>query len=274
MSHTLNLSEWLNFALDLVRRASAEALARQRGILARYKEDGSVVTDADEAVQTLLRDTIAATYPHHGFLGEEDGGNTVEGKSIFWVADPIDGTNCYQRQLPAWAVSLALVVDGQPQVAVVSLPPQGQIFYATRGGGAFCDGYPIAVSPGAELTRHDLILISSNVHPIARPVTRARVHAYGSTCAHLLYTAAGRAQATLLGMSYPWDLVAAGLILEEAGGILVDMVGQRLNLGDVALSQTLVMAGVACHPDRVLAAFASLEVDPGLGDHAFGQRHS
>src|SRR5207244_2212743 len=99
------------------------------------KPDRTLVTQADTEVETRLRDRIAATFPHHGLLGEEFGTEPGDGETR-WIIDPIDGTHNFVRGIPIWATLLAAERGGELVAALVSAPALGQRWTAVRGRGA------------------------------------------------------------------------------------------------------------------------------------------
>src|SRR5829696_8326463 len=109
-----------------------------------------MVTEMDRASEAMVVDRLLRARPDDGVLGEE--GTARPGTSgVRWVVDPLDGTTNYLYGFPAWAVSVAAEVDGVVVAAVVADPSHGELFAATRGGGATCNGRPLAVGPGPPL---------------------------------------------------------------------------------------------------------------------------
>src|SRR5918994_164806 len=135
----------LALALELADAADALTLpAFDRGERARVKADGTPVTAADRAVERVLRERLAAVRPEDGILGEELGEAGRGARR--WVLDPLDGTEWFARGIPVWGTLIALEDGDGPLVAVVSAPALRRRWWAARGGGAFRDGRPIAVS--------------------------------------------------------------------------------------------------------------------------------
>lgn len=136
-----NFAEELIFALTLADRADAISLSRYRALDLKIttKPDNTPVTDADRAVEETIRTAIAAKYPADEIVGEEFGDSRQPSDSLnrYWVIDPIDGTKNFLRGVPTWATLIALVVDGQVVVSVVSSPALYRRWYATRGNGAY-----------------------------------------------------------------------------------------------------------------------------------------
>jgi histidinol-phosphatase len=127
----------LDLALELAARADAITLARFGALDLRvaHKPDLTPVTDADEAVETALRDVLARERPGDDVFGEEQGG-TARHSGRQWVIDPIDGTKNFVRGVPVWASLIALLQDGTPTVGVVSAPALGRRWWAGQGLGA------------------------------------------------------------------------------------------------------------------------------------------
>jgi myo-inositol-1(or 4)-monophosphatase len=225
-------------ALDLLdlavttARAAGELIVEGRHGQVRVAETKSsptdVVTDNDVASERLIRSRILSARPADGFVGEE--GESVEGTSgVRWVADPIDGTVNYLYGIPQYAVSIAAEKDGRSVVGAVLDATSGELFTAVRGGGARRDGEPISVSSTTELSQ---TLVGTGYHyrsdvrvhqaaELARLLPRIRdVRRLGSAALDLCYVACGRLDAYVERGLRPWDLAAARLVVEEAGGVV------------------------------------------------------
>src|ERR1700760_1265838 len=132
------MSDDLAVALALADQADAVTLARFGAVDLRVdtKPDLTPVSDADHAVEKGLRETLSRVRPDDSILGEEFGGaTTFAGRQ--WIIDPIDGTKNFVRGVPVWASLIALLVDGVPQVGVVSAPALHRRWWASAGAGAF-----------------------------------------------------------------------------------------------------------------------------------------
>jgi len=131
------LDGWLAFALACCDEADALALAHfRRDLVIETKPDRSFVTEADQAIERGIRGRIASAHPDHGMVGEEYG--TEAGRaSVTWYIDPIDGTHNFMRGVPLFGTLLAVEVDGELQVGVMSAPALGGRWFARRGGGAW-----------------------------------------------------------------------------------------------------------------------------------------
>ena len=236
--------------LALLRRAAAEAGA----IALRYfgkdqqvwmKGGTSPVGEADYAVDKFLRETLTAARPAYGWLSEE----TVEDPARFerrrqFIVDPIDGTRGFLEGRKTWCVSLAVVEDGRSLAGVLDCPASGEVFHATLGQGAFLNGAPIAVgAAGAALRIGGPDEMFRRLPPdLCR---RAERVAYIPSLAYrLAMVACGRLDATFVKPNAKdWDLAAANLILDEAGGAIRDGRGRAPAYGTPSIGHGALAAG-------------------------------
>ena len=139
------MQEYLDFALEIADYAKDEILSSFYSSKDySFKEDKTVVTEADRRINHFLVEKVSSKYPNHSVLGEEE--STFNGEEYVWVCDPIDGTGMFQAEVPVCVFSLALVVDGEVIVGVVVDPFLNQTYFAIRGKGAFCNGERIHVA--------------------------------------------------------------------------------------------------------------------------------
>jgi len=134
---TADYAEDLDLALELADLADTVSLGRFRAVDldVQTKPDRTPVTEADLAVERVIRDRLAEARSGDGILGEEFG---TEGDSTRqWIIDPIDGTANFLRGVPVWGTLIALAVDGVPVVGVASAPAMGRRWWAARGMGAW-----------------------------------------------------------------------------------------------------------------------------------------
>ena len=118
-----------------------------------YKGPGQVLTEADLAVDRLLKDMLLGARPDDAWLSEEtpDDRSRLERPRV-WVVDPIDGTRAFADRVPEFSISIALVVEGAPMLGAVLNPATGELFEAARGAGASLNGAATFTSPARELT--------------------------------------------------------------------------------------------------------------------------
>src|SRR3989344_2262382 len=136
--------EELEFAIKTAKGAG-KILLRYRGkAKTKFKKDLSIVTEADTAVEKFVRRQIKKEFPTHSILGEEFGGKISN--DYVWVIDPIDGTTNYSRGGSLFSISLALMKNKKMVCGVVYAPALNEIYYASKGKGAFLNGEKIRSS--------------------------------------------------------------------------------------------------------------------------------
>ena len=238
------------------------AVAEAAGDLAlRYRRDGfetrekpglGPVTDADIAVDDLLRSRLLAARPDYGWLSEEtpDGPGRLGARRVFLV-DPIDGTRDFIAGGDSWGPSLAVAEGGRLVAGVVRLPARERSYSAARGEGARIDGLPLRTADRGEITGARVLATAATFAAEAwpggvPPVERAF---RPSLAFRLCLVAEGAFDATLaLRDCWEWDVAAGALILAEAGGAASDRDGGPLLFnGPSALVAGLVAAGPRLH---------------------------
>jgi histidinol-phosphatase len=217
----------LRYALELADAADALTLSRFRATDLRVdtKPDLTPVTDADRAVEQMMRERIARDRPGEGVLGEEEGD---DGGSVRWIVDPIDGTKNFSRGIPVWASLVALERDGRVVCGVASAPALGHRWWAARGEGAFRDGERIEVSRIATLEEATVSFSRSGLDdPKLLDLARRAWHAqpFSDFWAHLL-VAEGAVEISVEHSMSTWDNAALQVIVEEAGGRFSDLRGE------------------------------------------------
>lgn len=196
---------------------------------AREKGPADMVTDADLASQSEIRQIVLGAYPDHAFLGEEGPPAGNAGSDYRWLVDPLDGTTNYVHQIPQYCVSIALEHRGEMICGAVFDPVANESFTATRGGGAFLNGRRIRVSRTTELSQA-VVVVSFPPHikaggpelsEFARVAVASRgIRRTGSAALNLCYLAMGRFDGYWSGKLKPWDVAAGALLVQEAGGTI------------------------------------------------------
>jgi len=191
----------------------------------------SPVSEADLAVDTMLAETLRSARPAYGWLSEEtaDDRSRLDCDRVF-IVDPIDGTRAFLAGGDEWTVSVAVVAGGRPFAGAVFCPVRNEMFLARSGGGAWLNGDRIHVSrqqalAGATLTGPHSIVANTDVLAagfLATDILRSLAY-------RLVTVAAGRVDVgTARGGPSDWDLAAADLLVQEAGGTLTDLSGRLL----------------------------------------------
>jgi histidinol-phosphatase len=229
----------LEFALSLADTADAVTLERFRAsdLHVESKLDLSPVTDADRAVERLLRERIAAERAGEGVLGEEEGD---DGGAVRWILDPIDGTRNFSRGVPVWGTLIALERAGERVLGVVSAPALGRRWWAGRGAGAFANGERIRVSAVSSLAAASISCsLAADLARLEPHVWHAR--GLGDFWQHVL-VAEGGLDAAIDSPLALWDFAALEPIVAEAGGRTSTVNGQFVSsngLVDEAVAQRL-----------------------------------
>lgn len=228
-----NTEEILTFAKALARDAGAIILeyfyGKDMGV--EFKQDTSPVTLADKQINQVVIDRVAAEFPEHGVLAEE--GSAHEERNELWVCDPIDGTKSFIQHIPTALFSLAYVVNGDPQVAVIYDPFQDRLYSAVKGEGAQCNDTPTRVSAGAELEKASVGIATSYKELkhrraffddlLERGVNQVIVP--GNVFKSSLVIS-GNIDGYVFPGKSAHDVAAAKLIVEEAGGKVTNLRGE------------------------------------------------
>ena len=226
---------------DAAARWAAEAgqllLARFRtGLAVEYKSANQQdpVTEADRAAERFLWESIRARYPEHGVLGEE-GTEPPHGTPFVWVIDPLDGTTNFINGLPLWCVSVGVLWQNRPVAAAIFTPSGpgavAAVFHARAGGGAYMNGAPIAVANEPEPTKARLSGLPAHYWEEMRFRTRkgpqlGETRTLGSMALELALIGSGVLQYGVFWGPRIWDVAAGVLIVQEAGGIVLEQRGK------------------------------------------------
>jgi myo-inositol-1(or 4)-monophosphatase len=260
-------------------RAFVVELARHGGRIARgyfqhvaekdirAKGSRDYVSHVDRLVQDAIAARIQARFPEHQILGEEGEpeARPVGGGAPLWVIDPIDGTTNFLHGLPAYAVSIAFCVGGEPIDAVVYDPSRDEAFIGERGVGLWLNDQRMQTSGCTDLGR---ALVATTL-PFRLPealddVARVQldlarrwddVRRSGSAALDLAWTAVGRIDAYYeLGL-YPWDTAAGELLVRCGGGVATDFRGAT---GGLLGRRSIVSAATPALHAELLAAVQPL----------------
>jgi len=193
------------------------------GIDAETKPDDSPVTIADKECERLIVSKLEEAFPGDGFLGEE-GSSKESSTGRRWIIDPIDGTRDFLRGNPAWAVLVGLEEQNEVVAGVSYLPALNQMYFAMRGGGAFCNDEPIHASKISDVSQ--AVLCVNGLNRVERLPFSAgllgwmnqfwAVRSMGG-CLDAMMVSSGQAEVWLEIAGKPWDFAPLKIIAEEAG---------------------------------------------------------
>jgi myo-inositol-1(or 4)-monophosphatase len=244
--------------VDTVREAGALALSLFRTELKNWtKGASSPVSEADIAVNDLIETRLRSATPDYGWLSEESiDDETRLGKQLVWIVDPIDGTRGYLAGREDWCVSVALVQDASPLLAAVFAPASDEFFFAVRGGGATRNEVPIGATPGTEL---DFSRMAGPKPLVERLSERGEITLHpriGSLALRLCRVGQGSLDAAFAGgQSRDWDLAAANLIVQEAGGNMTALSGDAIRYNRREVTHGVLVAAGRDRHARIVEYF-------------------
>jgi len=224
---------------ELVRTAAKEELLpRFTHVGHDYKADGSLITEADLAIQQRLADQLARQWPEIGFLGEEmaeqEQTSLLESGQPLWCLDPLDGTRNFAGGVPYFSVSLALLEGGGVSLGIVYDPIRDECFAAEKGKGATLNGKPLRVPESGVTLAQCTSLVDFKRLPkplagrLATESPYASQRSFGSVALDWCWLAAGRCQVYLHGKQNIWDYAAGNLVFLEAGGYSTTLEGESV----------------------------------------------
>lgn len=200
-------------------------------------DNAGPVTEADLAVNTHLENVLQAARPDYGWLSEEteDAAPRLSTKRQF-IIDPIDGTRAFIERSKDWAISMAIVEDGQPVAGVVVMPERGETFAAQRGQGATLNGISLCVSQTEDIDAANVLTNKITMKPEnwqGGAVPGFKRTFRSSLAFRMCLVAQGRFDAMMtLRPTWEWDIAAGALIIAEAGGIVTDRRSAQLRLNN------------------------------------------
>ena len=242
------MNPMLNMAIKAAHEAGdiiARSADRIDQLQIENKDKNDFVTEIDRAAEDTIIGILKKAYPDHAFLGEESGkheGSSNGSSQYEWIIDPLDGTTNFLYGIPHFAVSIALKKDGVLDQAVVYDPMKDDLFYASKGGGAFLNKRRIRVSKrlslGNALLTTGIPYLESHDSNIdtyfktlkAMMIGTAGIRRPGSASLDLAYVAAGRYDGFWEFALHEWDIAAGVLLIQEAGGLTGDMQGGNTHM--------------------------------------------
>ncbi len=236
----MEMEDYLEAAIIAAREAGQ--MLRENFTVSReikYKGEVDLVTNFDRRSQQMIFERLSESYPNHDFLAEE-GLDQETGRDFRWVFDPLDGTTNYAHRFPVFSVSIALERRGRVACGVVYDPMREEIFTGIKDKGAYLNGKKIKVSEVNDLNRSLLATgfpydlresAENNIAHFNHFLTRVQaIRRCGSAAIDLCYVACGRFDGFWELKLKPWDVAAAALIVQEAGGQLSDFQDREFSI--------------------------------------------
>jgi histidinol phosphatase-like enzyme (inositol monophosphatase family) len=225
---------------------------RNPALTIEAKPDLSPVTDADRAVESVLREAVAAAYPDHGFVGEEFAPRAPEAEFV-WVVDPIDGTKAFLAGKPTFGTLIALLNRGRPVLGVIDHPALGERWIGVSGQPTRHNDKPVLARRCEELEAAVLYASTPEMFSDAERARfenlrrRVRVNGWGSDCLAYGLIASGFVDLVAEANMGPHDFLALVPVVEGAGGRITDWEGRPLTLGLGARGRVLAAGDPALH---------------------------
>lgn len=230
-----------DFSVRVLKEASEIAERNFGKVAGTVKPEGvsHVLTETDLQIGRFIMKRIQENYPDYNIIDEEAG--VIDNKSEYtWVVDPIDGTSNFAKGVPTYGIALGLLKDGEPIIGVIALPYFKEIYYAEKGKGAYCNEEKLQVSQEKELI-HSLLAYGTDGRKDEPELTRKEFLIVGNLSANIrslrasgsvfdfAMVAKGKYGAFLMRRGKIWDCVAAQVIIEEAGGVFTDFLGNKID---------------------------------------------
>ncbi len=234
--------EYQKFITQTLQAAAAianENFDKVTSISTKTGDNNQVLTETDLAIGKLIIQKIQELYPGYNIIDEEAGVIAKQSRYT-WVVDPIDGTSNFANGLPTYGVMIGLLDREQPIAGGIALPAFNQIYVAEKGSGAFCNGQPIHVTDEKSLMS-SLVAYGIDGHQeapdktldevavLAKIILNIRNLRSTNSAYDMVHVADGKYGAFLNQTSKIWDNVAIQIIIEEAGGVVTDFLGQPMD---------------------------------------------
>jgi len=220
-----------------------------------FKAKSDIVTEIDIKAEKLIISKIKKNFPDHSIHSEEEG--LIDNKSSFlWVIDPVDGTMNYYHAASPFRVAVCLVENNIPLISAIYNPVRDQLYFAERGKGATLNNRKIKVNNNFELKNSVVMThISSKKDARVRTIIALdsifnktlHMRMFGSGLAAMTYVASGKFDVFFNISTHPWDILPGALIVEEAGGVVTDIQGKKIN----ADSKSVLATNGKVHADML-----------------------
>ena len=230
----ISISSNLNIMIKAVEKAS-KSVIRDFGEVEKLqvskKGPRDFVTKTDKHVEKILIEELSKTKKNYSFLSEEVGSIENKDKDNIWIIDPIDGTTNFLHGIPHFAICVALESKKEIISGLIYDPIKDEMFYAEKNKGAYLNNQRLRVSKKNLI---DECLFSSNHEGVK--FSNLNMRYSGCAALDLAYVASGRLDGFFHNKINIWDVAAGALLVEEAGGIVNDLVKYDQNNIDIRAS--------------------------------------
>jgi myo-inositol-1(or 4)-monophosphatase len=245
----LQAKQWVMEAGDKIRDSFTETLNIQT-----KSNPNDLVTNIDKEIEQFFINKVRKTFPNHRILGEEGFGdqvNTLDG--VVWIIDPIDGTMNFIHQQRNFAISLGVFENGIGKIGIIYDVAHDELYHAVTGQGAFMNDTKLPPLNQATVKESIIALNATWVmenhridHNLLIPLVRdARgTRSYGTAALEMVFVATGRVDAYISMRLSPWDVAAGSVIIEELGGVVTNLRGNKL---DFLSKDSLLVAKPGLH---------------------------
>lgn len=249
--------------LPIIQEVADKYLTREDSQHITVKGDSNFVTEVDTNIEKAMKQRLSVLYPEIQFMGEEGDNSDIDFSCPLWILDPVDGTSNLIHDFHNSSMSLALAVEKQVVFGVIYHYSTKEFFYAKKGEGAYVGQSFSPIQDSAVIgntttiwSKNSTLLQVSNTTELSRSLVSFGTSPYdkatlgekncetlkqiffacedirriGSAAIELAYVAAGRVDIYLERNLKPWDYAAAIVIIEEAGGIITDYLGQAIDI--------------------------------------------
>ena len=233
-----DISRLLEVAIVAARLAGQKAMEDIKYTKSSIKNGNEIVTNTDPICQKIIIDRIKETYPDHGFLAEEgkNGQMFVQpprtADPVWWIIDPIDGTNNYAHGILNFTVSIAAFYQGSPIVGVIFEPATESMFSTAKDADAQLNSSRITTSDEKfdEFANFgvDSHFKPEQTEPIVEIMRKTRFRCFGTSALQFAYVAKGSLIGTITTVAKLWDIAAGIILIENAGGIITDIQGNKI----------------------------------------------
>lgn len=211
----------LDFIIQLAKKTGEILMEHFNplGTAAELKSDNTVVTQADLDADEYIAQAIHKAYPQDLILSEEANTQISSIDQAIWIVDPLDGTTNFSLGLPIWGISIARLIDGQPQTAALNFPILGELYTAQRGQGATLNGSPIQARQDTTTPPTAFFTCCTRTHKKYKVTIPFKTRILGSAAYNMVSIARGSSVIAFESTPKIWDIAAVWLITQEAGGL-------------------------------------------------------